>query len=680
VEELPRSESAHTVDWGAEIVSVPSTSPANAPPSPPGYILDQELGRGGMGVVYLAKQVKLNRTVALKLILAGAHAGEMALKRFRDEATLSARFQHPNIVQVFETGEIDGLPFMALEFCGGGSLDQALRGTPRTPAEAAKIAETLANAVHHAHSHGVLHRDLKPQNVIFTKEGQPKLMDFGLAKCLETEDTNTRSGSVLGTPSYMAPEQAEGRIRDLGPATDVYGIGAILYEMLTGRPPFRAASAVDTIMQVVHNEPVPPRQLQPILPRDLETICLKCLAKEPKNRYASAQELAQDLQRFQNGEPIKARPIGVVGKMFRWTKKHPALAMLLITLVAVLLVFSSEVFSLLRSREQELREFSIRKNASDARHVASTVLLRMQRVANAVERAAEEPELHQLLKAQDRSKLRSFAQKVEARGEIAAALAGSQVDPVASWMVLDPEGAILAVSHNEGIKDPKVPGRDYFHGAISAREAAGRPVVHLSRGYRSTNQGLNKFALSMVVESQGQRLGVLVVTLVTGATLGGKLEDGDQTVSLVLPVDNTPLKGPIPKSRPDAEYVLVVHPAYEPRQEPVKLPREQLPEFRLDFAKEFMSATREELYSSDQYRDPTGAFSPSYEGLFWAGFAQVGHTEMIVVVQKSQATVLAAERKMLRELSLWSGGTAIVGLSISFLLIIFKQRRETVQS
>lgn len=667
-----------TIHWvpGQPTTPLASGSSSGIAPTPEGYVLGQELGRGGMGVVYLAQQTKLNRVVALKVILAGAHVSEMALQRFRSEATLSARFQHPNIVQVFETGEVQGLPFLALEFCGGGSLDQKLRGTPLPIEEAATIAKTLALAIHHAHEQGVLHRDLKPQNVIFTKTGSPKLMDFGLAKCLETEESNTRTGSVLGTPSYMSPEQAQGRIHDQGPATDVYGVGAILYEMLTGRPPFRAATAVDTILQVVHNDPVPPRQLQPTLPVDLETICLKCLAKEPDKRYASAADLAEDLRRYLAGEAIIARPVGLIGKLIRWTRKRPVLASLLATMLAVLLVFSAEVFHLLRTREQQLRAFSVRKNASDARHVASTVLLRLQRISLALERAADEPALHELLQTTDSARLRQFCQQVEARGEIAQALAGSGVDPVASWMVLDPTGRILAVSHNEGIKEPLVPGRDYFHGAVAARQAAGRPVVHLSRGYRSTNQGLNKFALSMVVESRGQSLGVLVVTLVTGATLGSRLEDGEQSVALALPVDQTPIGGPIPQDRPEAEYVIVVHPAYQAKQEPVRLPREQLPPFRLNFAQEFASTSREELHSTDDYRDPAGQFSAAYQGRFWAGFAQVGQSEMVVIVQESQETALATERQMLRDLSLWTGGAAVLGLAVTGIVLLVQQRQE----
>ncbi len=269
----------------------------------PGYEIVRELGRGGMGVVYQARQTKLNRPVALKMILAGSHAGTADLARFQTEAEAIARLRHSNIVQVYEVGEHEGKPYFSLEFCGGGSLEKKLGGTPQPPGEAAALVETLARAMQAAHEKGVIHRDLKPANVLLAGDGTPKVTDFGLAKKLD-EAGQTASGAVMGTPSYMAPEQAEGRA--VGPLADVYALGAILYECLTGRPPFKAATALDTMMQVMSDEPVPPSRLAGKLPADLETISLKCLSKEPARRYASAEELANDLRRFQAGEPIRA--------------------------------------------------------------------------------------------------------------------------------------------------------------------------------------------------------------------------------------------------------------------------------------------------------------------------------------------------------------------------------------
>jgi CHASE2 domain-containing sensor protein len=260
-----------------------------------GYQVVEILGRGGMGVVYKAWQVGLKRTVALKMILAGSHASRSELTRFRIEAEAVARMQHPNIVQVYEIGEHEGRPFFSLEFVDGGSLARKLKGEPLSVRQAVDLIVTLGRAVQHAHERGVIHRDLKPANVLLTAAGVPKIADFGLAKKLDEASGLSHSGAVIGTPSYMAPEQAEGRVREIGPATDVYALGAILYELLTGRPPFQGDTFVGTLDKVRFQAPVPPIELEPTVPPVLETICLKCLEKEPARRYPTAEALVQVL-------------------------------------------------------------------------------------------------------------------------------------------------------------------------------------------------------------------------------------------------------------------------------------------------------------------------------------------------------------------------------------------------
>jgi tetratricopeptide (TPR) repeat protein/tRNA A-37 threonylcarbamoyl transferase component Bud32 len=291
----------------------------------PGYELLGELGRGGMGVVYKARQKALDRVVALKMILSGGHASAAERQRFFQEAEAVARLQHPNIVQVYDVGEHEGLPYFSLEFCAGGSLAQKLAGTPLPPAESAALVQTLARAMEAAHLRDLVHRDVKPANVLLTTDGTPKITDFGLAKRLD-ETGATASGAVLGTPSYMPPEQAGGKSHEVGPLADVYALGAVLYELLTGRPPFKAATPTETVLQVIAQDPVPPRQLQPSLPRDLQTIVLKCLEKDSRKRYPSAAALADDLARFQAGLPVQARPIGRMERLGRWARRNPAVA------------------------------------------------------------------------------------------------------------------------------------------------------------------------------------------------------------------------------------------------------------------------------------------------------------------------------------------------------------------
>jgi serine/threonine-protein kinase len=286
----------------------PTSSPG-AVPQVEGLEILGVLGQGGMGIVYKARQSKLGRLVALKMVLAEGVASPAERSRFGREAEATARLQHPNIVQIYELGEQGGYPYFVLELVEGGSLAERLTGTPLPVHAAAELVLVLARAVQHAHERGVLHRDLKPANVLLSADGTPKIADFGLARRLGLDQGSaaTQTGTILGTPSYMAPEQAEGRVHDLGPATDVYALGAVLYECLTGRPPFKAPSVLETLEQVRTHDPARPTALQPGLPRDLETICLKCLEKNPGHRYPSAEALAEDLRRFLDGEPITAQ-------------------------------------------------------------------------------------------------------------------------------------------------------------------------------------------------------------------------------------------------------------------------------------------------------------------------------------------------------------------------------------
>jgi serine/threonine-protein kinase len=324
---------------GAELEALfpsPDEPPPPAPelaalPQIPGYEFETVLGRGGMGIVFRARHLKLNRLVAVKMMLAGAFAESREKERFEREALSVAGLRHPNIVQIYDVGDMGGRPYFTMELVDGGSLAQKGAGTPQPARQVAKMVATLAGAVQAAHACGIVHRDLKPANVLLTVDETPKIVDFGLARRQDDRADLTQTGVPVGTPSYMAPEQAGGRRDAVGPAVDVYALGAILYEELTGRPPFRGKSAAATLQKVLAEEPAPPAQLNPCVPRDLETICLKCLRKDSGQRYATASDLAADLERFLNHEPIHARPQGRMERCLQWAQRRPAAAALVIT-------------------------------------------------------------------------------------------------------------------------------------------------------------------------------------------------------------------------------------------------------------------------------------------------------------------------------------------------------------
>ncbi len=339
----------------------------------PGYVIIAEIGRGGMGVVYKARHIRLDRLVALKMILAGAHASPDHIARFHIEARAVAQIQHPGIVQIHDDGDHDGLPYFSLEFVPGGSLAQAIGGKPQPPRSAATMVMELCRAMMEAHARGIIHRDLKPANVLLTLDGKPKITDFGLAKQMEGDSHETRSGAIMGSPSYMAPEQAWGQISAIGPLSDQYALGAILYEMLVGRPPFQGANALETLELVRKQEPVPPKRLQPKLPTDLETICLKALQKDPVKRFPDAAAMADDLRRFLDGEPIVARPVGAPERLWRWCKRNRRVAVLtgavVVMAFAIMVGLAGFAVSLKTLNGQLAKSY---RDEAEAREIAQT--------------------------------------------------------------------------------------------------------------------------------------------------------------------------------------------------------------------------------------------------------------------------------------------------------------------
>jgi len=564
------------------------------------YEILERIGEGGMGVVYKARQGKLGRTVALKMIRSGPLASEVEIQRFRSEAQAAASLQHANVVAIHEIGEQKGRLFFSMDYVEGESLAAAVRRNTLSAERAARYVKTVAEAVHYAHENGILHRDLKPANVLIDANDQPRITDFGLAKQLDVESGLTVSGEVMGTPSYAPPEQAEGRRGDMGPASDVYSLGAILYDLLVGRPPFRAETPVDTLRQVIDTEPVSPRLLNPKTPRDLETICLKCLAKKPRQRYGSARDLAEELERFLNNQPILARPISSVTRAWRWAQRKPARAGLTSLLLLVLLLLGAAAF--LFQRE------ALDGNMHSAEVAAGWIGGQLDTLRKEVEKTARDPKLLEKFEATgDNTELEKHLVDRHEEGN-ESGVTWMEEAPFHSLNLFDHAGNLLARSPPEVDTLQNCVDRDWFKGATKGR---GKPYV--SRVYHSRiGEPRDKFGISMRIDGVTRNPVVFMASVTTAPS--GSLSGHQRNAVLIGRLDQSDESW-----LAEREWLIVAHHTFNRSSEAIEI---------VDLPK----GIREGKTSGGTrfYLDPE---YPFWKGPWLAGYAKIPDTEFYVIVQ-----------------------------------------------
>lgn len=612
-----------------EETRVPGQPPEKESVNPTGrvfgnYELLEHIGQGGMGVVYKARQRTLDRVVALKLNLAGARATEAEIKRFHTEATAAATLQHPNVVSIHEVGEHEGQHYFSMDYIEGSSLAEVIRRTPLPAERSARYVKTIAEAIHYAHGRGVLHRDLKPHNILIDAADEPRITDFGLARRIEVDADPTVSGAVLGTPSYMPPEQAAGKRWEIGPASDIYSLGAILYDLLTGRPPFRAETPLDTLRQVIDTEPAPPRLLNRKIPRDLETICLKCLAKAPGQRYRSAQELAEDLRRFLEREPIQARPVGHLGRLWRWCRRNP--------LVAGFSGATGSLLLMLAIAAVLFRTDALESNVHTAWHAAEMIRLELVQLRTAVNDVTSKPELAQLIVRNDMNALSTF---LEARLREYQTNAPSWLR-IQNWVIMTPMGESVVRWPNEGMELLKDRShRDYFTGARESADRVGIGSVHVSRVYESVEDHYDKFGVSKVIrDAQGTIVGVVTLMLRTVSFAEALGPSTDQR-RIVLIGEWDPSAAFSPTTVPP-EFVLLFHPAFGTSNLVVPIVHPYLRQLVPLVGPELPeppASTAIQMLRDPGYRDPVARTHRQFSGRWLAGFVRVPDTPFIVVYQ-----------------------------------------------
>jgi serine/threonine-protein kinase len=628
------------------------------------YELLGMIDRGGMGVVYRARFERVRRVVALKMIASGALADAMEVHRFHAEAEAAAHLDHPRIVPIYEIGEVDGCHYFTMKLMAG-NLSRAIKKLRGEPRAAAEIVMEIAEAIHHGHQRGIIHRDLKPANILLDEEGLPYVADFGVAKRVERDGGLTRSGVVVGTPSYMAPEQASGGSRYLTVAVDIYSLGAILYELLTGRPPFVGETAVDILRQVTETEPRRPRALDGRIHQDLETICLKCLEKDPARRYGSAELLAKDLRRFLDGEPIEARHVGRAARIWRWCRRHPLVMGGLALVLSLSLIVASAAVALADAQRDARRKQVIDTNMVAAEMVARTTLRELATYVEYVMEIAESSELRRHVELDDREELlkdarSAFELQIGARKETREP---SYLAAFSSFFIADLRGVSLARWPSPEADDDgkSVAERDYFRGALErARERTRDRRAYISQAFWSDIDQSYQIAIAAPVYSTtGEPAGVLVATIPTGASVGAvALGKERRTVALASQLDSGLLASQHRKA-PRKEYVILMHDALSSGEVvEVRKGDSAISRFSTEPGLEQLEWPEGRAAAPDDYYiDPVAqsgvAGAAAYKGRWLAGFAPVGGTGLVAIVQTRDGDATGSEGGLLEQLEEW---------------------------
>lgn len=668
----------------------PSEAPASAQELGK-YMLLERIARGGMGVVYKAWDTGARRAVALKMIRGGELASEDEVRRFRDEVHAAGKLDHPNIVPIFEVGELDGRPYFTMKLMTGGSLAEHVEEYRGSFRQAAELVETIALAVHHGHQRGVLHRDLKPANILLDEVGRPYVADFGLARSVDNEIRLTRSAAWVGTPAYMAPEQAGGRTQALTTAADVYSLGVILYELTTGRPPFLGDTSGDILEQVKESPPPDPRSIERRMDRDLAFICLKCLEKSPEHRYRSAEDLARDLRRYKDGEPIAK--VRFTDRAWRWCLRHPVTAGLLLAAASFLVIMTWSAVSLAREQEALKRAQILAANRLSAAMVAGTVLSHLRDLSDAVRRIAEEERISRALAAGDADELQAICQAAFDRyDDPAAGLKTEDSSPFHLWYVLDEKGIIRAL-YRPGVRrviGESARGRDYYQGARALAERGSRET-YISNAFKGTSDGTYEFSISTpIYRAEGDRawIGVLVAAVATKAKLGSLTLDNERNITaLAAPWDPCREPSQITPAPPGPpEYLILRHPSYWRSGEAIALDNDHV----RNLGKSSQEAENHVFHplrlpderwvgSSDDYEDPLGKGNADpkkgtvmpadtrFAGRWLTGFAAVGHTGFMVIVQTRADEALGPEKELGGQIAKWTG----IASAPSALLMLF---------